>query len=283
MSKTLKPWRLSLAHLTVDEADPFELIEAATAAGFDSIGLRVIPAAGAPARTPLAGDDDLTARVKKALALSGLSVLQVNSFWITPQRTAVHFAPVLDAALELGAENVLVVIADPDLARGTDHFDACCAAADAAGIGIALEFHSYSPVRSLAQALRIVEESGYQGAGLVVDTLHFDRTGGQPGDLAGLPEGRLRFVQLADATATRPAPQDLRREARTGRLYPGEGQLPLFAILDALPGAIPLDLEAPSAHVAHLPVQEQARLAGEATRRFLARYAEHASATRRGS
>ena len=35
MSKTLKPWRLSLAHLTVDEADPFELIEAATAAGFD--------------------------------------------------------------------------------------------------------------------------------------------------------------------------------------------------------------------------------------------------------
>ena len=197
----------------------------------------------------------------------------MNSFWITPERTAVHFAPVLDAALELGAENVLVVIGDPDLARGTEHFDACCAAAEAAGIGIALEFHSYSPVRSLAQALRIVEENGYQGAGLVVDTLHFDR-GGQPGDLAGLPEGRLRFVQLADAPATRPAPQDLRREARTGRLYPGEGQLPLFEILDALPDAVPLDVEAPLGASLILPAHEQARLAAEATRRFLSAWHE---------
>jgi sugar phosphate isomerase/epimerase len=276
MPATAKPWRLSLAHLTVDDADPFELIDAAAAAGFNSVGVRVVSAAGAPPRAPVAGDEDLIGRVKAALALSGVGVLQVNSFWLTPQTSAVPFASVVDAAARLGAENILVVVADPDLERGAGRFAECCAAAEQAGISVALEFHSYSAVRSLPQALGMVERSGSRLAGIVLDVLHFDRCGGRVADLASLPAGRLRFVQLCDAPALKPAPEDLRREARSGRLYPGEGELPLFDLLDALPARVPLDVEAPHAAAAHLPFLDQAQLAAQATRRFLDAYAQRA-------
>lgn len=268
--------RLSLAHLTVDNADPLTLIDAAAKAGFDSIGLRVVSAPGVPQRQPVAGDADLIARLKASLASNSLDVLQVNSFWITPETNPSSFRPVLEAAARLGARNVLVVIGDADLARAKARFAECCALAEPLGIGIALEFQSYSPVRTVAQAVRTVEESGYKNAGIVVDALHLDRSGGAASDLAAIPEGRLSFVQLCDAPARKPPPNALRREARSGRLYPGEGELPLFDLLDALPHDVPLDVEAPCERAANLPAVEQARLAADATRRFLIAYAHRA-------
>jgi sugar phosphate isomerase/epimerase len=266
--------RLSLAHLTIDRADPFELIEAAAKAGFDSVGLRVISAAGAPVRPSLAGNPGLIARVEAFLVESGLEVLQVNSFWITPETTALDFPPVLDAAARLRARNVLVVIADPDLVRARMRFAECCAAAEPLGICIALEFQSYSPVRTVSQAVQFVETTGHANAGLVVDALHLNRAGGCPADFAGVPPARLLFAQLCDAPARKPAPEALRQEARAGRLYPGEGELPLFALMDALPKSIPLDIEVPCERVAHLSAMEQARLAADATRRFLRAYTD---------
>ena len=167
--------RLSLAHLTIDNAEPFELIDAAARAGFDSVGLRVISAPGAPARPSVAGNPGLISRLAASVAENGLDVLQVNSFWITPETTADTFAPVVEAAARLGARNVLVVISDPDAPRAAARFAECCAAAEPLGIHIALEFQSYSPVRTVTQALRMIETSSYGNAGLVVDALHLDR------------------------------------------------------------------------------------------------------------
>jgi sugar phosphate isomerase/epimerase len=270
-------YRLSLAHLTIDDAEPLELIEAAARAGFDAVGLRVISAPGAPTRPAAAHDPGLIDRLAAAVAENGLAVLQVNSFWITPETTAATFAPVLEAAARLGAENVLVVISDADEGRAAARFAACCAAAEPLGIAIALEFQSYAPVRTVVQALRMVEGSGHGNAGIVVDALHLDRGGGHPSDLAALPPERLRFVQLCDAPAAKPPPDALRREARSARLYPGEGELPLFDLMDALPRGIALDIETPCESTAHLPIAEQARRAAEASRRFLAAYAQRGS------
>lgn len=261
--------RLSLAHLTVDSADPLELVDAAARAGFDAVGLRVVSAPGAPPRPPVAGNAPLIARIKASLIANGLEVLQVNSFWIVPGTTPADIRPVLDAAARLGARHVLVVIGDTDRERAAAIFSACCALAEPLGLGIALEFQSYSPVRTLGQALRLAEESGFKNAGIVVDALHLDRSGGSPADVAAVPPGRLSFVQLCDAPTRSPPPEGLRREARGGRLYPGEGELPLHALMDALPDGVPLEIEAPCARAAHLPPAEQARLAADAARRFL--------------
>jgi sugar phosphate isomerase/epimerase len=267
--------RLSLAHLTIDNADPFELIDAAARSGFDSVGLRVVSAPGAPPRPRVAGDPALLARLAEAIVASGVTVLQVNSFWLTPETTPDDIQSVVEAGARLAASNVLVVINDPEPARGAAHLAACCAAAAPLGIGIALEFHRYSQVRTLAQAVATVEQSGFANAGIVLDVLHFDRSGGHPRDLSAAPAERLAFVQLCDAPAQHPPADALRIEARSRRLYPGEGELPLFAVMDALPPAIPLDVEAPCERTAHLSAFEQAQLAATATRRFLAAYAQH--------
>ena len=51
------------------------------------------------------------------------------------------------------------------------------------------------------------------------------------------------------------------REARTGRLLPGEGVLPLAELVAALPEGAPLAVEAPCRATADLPAAERAKRA----------------------
>src|SRR5262245_53671023 len=102
--------RLSLAQLTINDACGPALIEAAAVSGFDAVGLRVVSPAGVAPHPPIAGNETLLREVEASLAATGLTVLDVNSFWITPDITVEHFKPVIDAAVRLRAPHVLVVI-----------------------------------------------------------------------------------------------------------------------------------------------------------------------------
>ena len=260
--------RLSLAQLTINDACGPALIEAAAAAGFDAVGLRVISPAGVVQHPPIAGNEALLREVEKSLAATGLAVLDVNSFWITPATTLENFKPVIEAAVRLRAPHILVVIDDRDLIRSRAVFADCAAAAAAVGLRIALEFQPYGAIRSLAAALDVA--TGLGNVGIVLDTLHVCRSGATPAEIAALPAGKLAFVQLCDAPLTAPPFDQLRVESRGRRLLPGEGELPLFALMDALQDGITLDIETPNLAVQHLPHAEQARRACDAARRFLA-------------
>ena len=65
------------------------------------------------------------------------------------------------------------------------------------------------------------------------------------------------------------AAADLIREARTGRLLPGEGVLPLAALVRALPATAVLSVEAPVRATAGLPALERARRAYRAMQGLL--------------
>jgi hypothetical protein len=96
------------------------------------------------------------------------------------------------------------------------------------------------------------------------DALHFSRSGGLPAHVASIDPSLFRYAQICDAVADRPAPTDapaLIREARTGRLLPGEGVLPLMDLVRALPDALPLAIEAPCRATAELPALERAKRA----------------------
>jgi len=70
-----------------------------------------------------------------------------------------------------------------------------------------------------------------------------------------------------DASPDMPGPGDtpaLIREARTGRLLPGEGVLPLAELVAALPAAAAVAIEAPCRATAELPALERARRAHRA-------------------
>ncbi|MGB8665909.1 MAG: hypothetical protein WCD24_14340, partial [Serratia inhibens] len=104
---------------------------------------------------------------------------------------------------------------------------------------------------------------------VLVDTLHFSRSRSSLARLAELPPEMINFVQLCDALAPRSDSDDeLIRVARADRQPPGEGDIELGPIVEALP-PVPYALEVPNDVMRHqLGALEYARRVLEMTKRF---------------
>ena len=161
---------------------------------------------------------------------------------------------------------------DADRSRTAERFATLAAhSATAQGPRIAVEFMVFSEVPTLGAALDVVAQTGSDTVGILVDALHLSRSGGTPAEVAGVDPALLPYLQLCDAPADA-AHDDLLHEARHLRLLPGDGALPLAALLDAAPDDAPLSLEVLSDDLKQrFPVDERARVTLEATRRVLAR------------
>lgn len=167
---------------------------------------------------------------------------------------------------------MLVVGNDADWGHMAMNFAVLCHAAHERGLRVMLEFIPYARVRSLPEAHALLAEVAPANAGLLVDALHLSRSGGHPTDLANFDPLLLSYMHLCDATLCPSA--DLRAEGRTGRLYPGEGELWLADFVAAFPAGALAAIEAPSALYADKPAAERARRAASACRRLLDRRSE---------
>jgi sugar phosphate isomerase/epimerase len=157
--------------------------------------------------------------------------------------------------------------AEPEEARTLECLGELCDRAAPYDLTVGLEFAVYTGVRTLAHAAGIVARSKRANAAVVIDALHFSRSGGLPAHVAQVDPSLLRYAQICDAGPDMPVPSDtpaLIREARTGRLLPGEGVLPLKELVAALPAHVPLTIEAPCRATADLPALERARRAHRA-------------------
>jgi hypothetical protein len=56
-------------------------------------------------------------------------------------------------------------------------------------------------VKTVDDAVRIVEQAQHPAGAVLVDALHLRRSGGSPADLAAVPTRRLPYAQLCDAPA----------------------------------------------------------------------------------
>jgi len=115
---------------------------------------------------------------------------------------------------------------------------------DGTDIRLVLEFLPILGVRTLPQALAIVEAADDPCLGVLVDNLHLSRAGHVPADLAHVHAHLLPYIQVCDAPAV---PADaahaaLMQEALHGRLLPGDGGPPIAELLAAVP-AVPISLE----------------------------------------
>lgn len=261
---------LSLGHLTFIDLAPPDLVDRAAAGGFGAVGLRLAPAREDEAPWPLLGDaPPMLRETRRRLDAHGLGVLDVDVLRLTPAVRIDGYAPLLTTAAELGARFAVVCGFDEDAARLTERFGALCALAEPFGVRPMLEPMLYSSVRSTAAAARIVAASGSTYGGVLVDTIHLARTGGGPDDVAAIDPARLSYVQINDAPAAAPVGgiDAVVAESRQNRLPPGEGELPLRAVLGVLPPDAPVSVEAPS-------VRLRAELGDEGLARRL-----HAAAT----
>ena len=262
---------IGLAALTVLELSPPDMVSCAAEAGFTSIGLRLLPPTAEEVQHPMIGDTPLVRETARRLADTGVPVLDIELFRLKQDTAVEDYRAALETGARLGAREVLVAGNDPDEARLTDNFAAFCDLAREFGMGANLEPMPWTDVRNFAQGARIVAAAGRDNAGIVIDPIHFDRGGSRAEEIAAVPRARLRYMQLCDAPAERPADTEaLLHQARTERLMPGDGGLDLRAILRAVPPDLPLSLEIPMRTLTRtMPALQRARQMLAKTRRLL--------------
>jgi sugar phosphate isomerase/epimerase len=257
--------QISLAHLTVLDTTPPELVTVAAAAGFRTIGIRLTatPSVGVPPYDML-HEGPMLRETLARMAGTGVSVLDTEFLRFEPEQPIGIPEGFLEVSARLGARHVLVMSAESDEDRTVERFCELCDRAAPYGLEVALEFAIYTGVRTLAHAAHVVARSKRSNTSVLIDALHFSRSGGVPAHVTQVDPALFRYAQICDASADMPGPGDtpnLIREARTGRLLPGEGALPLRELVAALPAGLPLAIEAPNRATAHLPALERAKRA----------------------
>jgi sugar phosphate isomerase/epimerase len=259
---------ISLAALTVLEAGPFEMVRIARACGYSHVGLRPIPAAAGEPHMPILDNHPNRSELHRVLDGEGIAVLDCEIVRLTDAIDWDIMARVVDFAAEFGASRLLVADNDPDHGRSRDSLARLAGLASACGVVPCLEFMPWTCSPNLAAAREKV--AGLGNAALLVDAFHLNRSGGSPEDIA--PCDPVSYLQLCDIAGPVPAlTEEILREARADRLFPGEGEIDLAALIRQT-GSVPVSLEVPAdrLRLAGVPALERARLAIEASRRLLA-------------
>lgn len=269
----MMPRPISLAALTALELSPPELVSCAADAGYSHVGLRLIPATPTEPRYDIVGDTPMLREVERRLADTGMKVLDVEIFRLKPETEVADYEAAIASAARLGAGDLLVAGNDPDEARLVDRYGRFCELAASYGLHAGLEFMPWTDVRDLRQALRVVEATGHDHAGVLIDPFHFSRSGSRLEDIALIPPARLRVMQFCDVPAAIPPTTDeVIAQARAERRFPGEGELDLLALLRAVPRDLPLSVEVPTHTLARtVGAVERARRALGATLAVLER------------
>jgi len=239
----LTPRPLSLAHLSLIDHSPEQLIRTAGEAGFDLVDLRLAPA------TPMDrvyNADALAAlcrALKPILRDTGLRIWDVEIIRLNDQTRAEDYLPLMETAAELGARRIKLVCDSSDHARIAAIISQLCDLAAPFGLILDLEYMIFSGVKSLGAAIALAKTCVRPNLRVLVDALHWVRAGDA---LKTADPAWLGYVQLCDGPLQGPTdPDGLIREARTQRLAPGEGEFPLDDLLSAMPPNCVASLEVP--------------------------------------
>jgi len=256
---------LSLAAGIMPEATPAQLIECAAASDFDFGGMWVERETWTPATTRA---------IRAAARDAGVELLDVEVAWIMPGAPDPWLAELVDIAAELGARNLLVVSSDPDMAATAAKLQTLVTRAEGTGVRVNLEFGLFTEVKTLAMACSILDSIEGEAKALLVDTLHWARSGGTAAELAAIPPAWLSYCQPCDAPGDPPDLTNLDAiidDAINRRMPLGQGGLPLGAMVDALPASLPLAVEERSAALrdAFPDLVERAREVARTSRAWL--------------
>jgi len=264
--------KYSLAHLTILDAPPPELIRIAARTGYDFVGLRLIPL-GLPGEVAYAPHDDAVMRrdIKAAIDDTGVKVLDVELARIIEAPAPETYLPALETAAALGAKHVLSSVWMRDRYQVIERFARLCDVAKPLGLTVNLEFVSSTEWNTLEGALDIVTSCGRDNVGITIDTLHFHRGRIPIQQLDRVPSSWANLAHVCDDRSEVPATIDeARRTMREERLYPGEGAIDIAGILGRLPPSLICAIELPHRQrLRELGPDRFARTCLEQTKRYL--------------
>ena len=262
---------ISLAYLTVFGLAPPDHVTFAAKAGYTAVGLRLVPALPEEAQFPMTVESQMLRETQLRLNDTGLAVLDVENVKLNKFTDPASLAPVFDAMGQLGATKVLVTSDAVDESLNIERLSALCEFGRKYELDFHLEFMPWTlGVASLEQAERIVVAAGAPNAHLMIDAIHYDRSGATLEKLAALTPSRYQYIQLCDAPRIAPQTDEgILHQGRFERQFPGEGGLDLFGLMTTLPAGIPISVEAPRrALLEEVGYEEIARRSFVATRKW---------------
>ncbi len=263
---------LSLDCLTLTDSTPQDLISAAAEAGFDCVSLWIHEPAAFPGMLLRPA---LAAECAAMLRDTGLAVHMLEAIDLTSEAAILEYRPALEMGATLGAKAASAYNgSNSDRSHVADLLGLFAEVTAEFGIEAVLEPIAMGQTRTPAEASALIRAAG-ERAGILFDSLHLIRSGCGVNDLAAVPPGLIRYVQLNDGLA-RIAPERMIPEAMGERAYPGEGEFPLADLAALLPRDVPWAVEAPSLRrtEAGMSAKAQAAEAMDAVRRLLARVDE---------
>jgi sugar phosphate isomerase/epimerase len=232
--------RIGLCWGTIHKADLPETIEIAARHGFPTIAIppdlyfasrdaglgeqalrRKLADAGVKVRVIDAITSDLPGLPAGSTDFRGRQMMRANA------ETCLAVAEALEAPIV----NVSYFRSEPvALTAIAEGIGAVCRQAARRGVEIVLEFVPDSGIATLAAAHAIARDCGEPNCGILLDTWHLARSGGTVADVEALPPGAIGAFQLSDRVEPPPGTPYV---PMTGRKLPGEGELPLAAIVAA--------------------------------------------------
>lgn len=245
--------RLGIEFLTVLGMPPVDYVKLAGELGCVSIstGLTGLPLTmfGIDDFAPyppwsLRDDPALRRETLAALRDTGVKIGLAEGFSAKADVDVADCAADLDLFAALGALRVNAICMEDDMAMAVDQLGTLAEMTVARGMAFTIEFFPSAGINSFERALEVTDGIGRDKARVLLDSMHFFRTGGTLAKLAAAGADVVGYVQLADAPNT-PPDESYFLDAMFARQIPGEGELPLRDLLAALPDDMPVSLEVP--------------------------------------
>jgi sugar phosphate isomerase/epimerase len=173
----------------------------------------------------------------------------------------------LEAAEALGARHVKVgdfFNKKVSMDKVTESFADLCDDAANAGTRILFEVMPFAMIDNVADSLTMLEGSGADNGGLMIDTWHIVKMGTPYEELARVPKKFLLGVELNDGYLVTPEGMDMSTETTQHRKFPGEGEFDMPGFMDAIEATGydgPYGVEVISAVNRSLPLDELVRRA----------------------
>jgi sugar phosphate isomerase/epimerase len=206
--------------------------------------------------------------VAAMLRARGLVCTDVGALLLAEDDTLEAARALADLAAATRAGVCIAAVSSPKpRAQVVDDLGRCTEMLAEGGTRLALEFTSYGGLLGLEDSIDLCETVG-RGCGVLVDSLHFFRTGAPWDTLRSLAADRIALVHIDDVPER--ATTDVVLESRFGRVPPGSGVLPLGEFRAALDGAGydgVVSAEVLSTRLRALPPEEGARELVDALRR----------------
>jgi sugar phosphate isomerase/epimerase len=226
---------------------PVQFVELAAELGVKRVGMSLVPFTANPHGYPawsLRHDPGLRRDLLAALCDNDVAIGVGEWFLVRPGSDIRDAASDLDLMAELGIRTANVLSIDPDVARCSAEFAVFADLAAERGMGATVEYMAGTALGGIEPALAAIRASDRPNLKLLIDRMHFSRAQDRVEQIASAETGEIGYLQLCDVP-DRPLDASYGEEALNNRLAPGDGDVPLAAILAALPRDVPIGLEVP--------------------------------------